>query len=245
MMKIVILLCLLIALPAFGQYDGKDPGIASRFRPGFMWFNTGWRPGKNDRDRKYDRLMVDITYNDWVNDSALFLVKPPSLGYNIHGMWDIPLTKGDGLSLGIGLSYRFQHVRYDGAMLRDTLNRATQWVLGSAAPEYDKSVFASHAFAVPVELRIRIPKWRHVKLHLGGYVGYRVSTYTKVWTNDRNTIVKDHHFFDDERLLYGIHARLGIRNFAFFVDYAVSKQFQSDKSTSLQPLALGVTISLF
>lgn len=245
MKNVYLLLCLLLTFPAFSQYDGKDPGIASRFRPGFMWFNTGWRPGKNDRDRKYDRLMIDLTYNDWMNDSALFLVKPPSLGYNVHGMWDIPLTKGNGLSLGIGISYRFQHVRYDGAMLRDTMNQATQWVLFSGPSVVDKSVFTSHAFAIPIELRIRVPKWRHAKLHLGGYIGYRVSTYTKTWTNDGKTMVKDRHFFDDEPVLYGVHARLGIRNVAFFADYSLSKQFKSDKSTSLQPIALGITFSIF
>lgn len=246
MKRYKLFFCLLLTVSAWSQYDGKDPKIASRYRPGFMWFDTGWRPAKEGKPRKYDRLMVDLTYNDWVNDSALFLVKPPSLGCNVNAMWDIPLNRDNGIALGIGVSYRYQHVRYNGAMVRDTANRSTEWTLyGSSASPYDKSVFGTHSLAVPLELRIRVRKWRQVKLHIGGYVGYRLQTFTKVWTNDRQTVTKDHAFFDVDPLFYGVHARIGIRNIALFADYTLSKQFKSDKSTSLQPLAFGITISLF
>lgn len=246
MKKLSLLILLCLALPAFGQYDGKDPKIASRYRPGFMWFGTGWRPAKEGRPRKYDRLLVDLTYNDWVNDSSLFLVKPGSIGFNVNGMWDIPLNENNGVALGIGASYRFQRIAFGGAMIRDTANRSTSWLLYDAEPAgYDKTVFGSHAFAVPLEIRIRIRKWRHAKLHLGGYAGYRIQTFTKTWTNDGQTITKDKAFFDDDPFFYGVHARLGIRNLALFADYTLSKQFKSAQSTSLQPIAFGLTISLF
>ncbi len=246
MKPISLLICLLLALPVFAQYDGKDPGIASRFRPGFLWYNTGWRPAKEGKPRKYDRLMIDLTYNDWVNDSALFLVKPNSIGCNINGMWDLPLNEGNGVAIGIGVSYRYQRVSYDGAMVRDSINRSTNWVLfNDTQTSYDRSVFGSHAFAVPLELRFRMKKWRHLKFHLGGFIGYRVQTFTKTWSNDKKIVVKDQSFFDNDPLFYGIHARIGIRNWALFASYTLTKQFKSDKSTSLQPIAFGITISLF
>lgn len=246
MKTISVLLVILITFSSSAQYDGKDPQIASRFRPGFMWFDTGLRPAKVGKPRKYDRLMVDITYNDWINDSALFLVKPTSIGCNINGMWDIPLNEGNGVALGIGLSYRYQRVNFNGEMLRDTMGQCTEWVLHpSGKSVYDKSVFGSHAFAVPLELRFRMKKWRHLKLHLGGYIGYRTQTYTKVWTNGGDRFVKDKHFFDDEPFFYGLHARIGLRNWALFADYSLTRQFKSDKSASLQPIAFGLTISIF
>lgn len=237
---------LIFAWSSLAQYDGRDPQIASRFRPGFMWFNTGWRPAKEGKPRKYDRLMVDLTYNDWVNDSALFLVNPGSIGCNVNGMWDIPLTQGNTVAIGIGVSYRYQRVNYDGFMQRDSVNQATQWMLYTDTQQgYDKSVFGSHAFAVPLELRFRSRSWRHVKLHVGGFIGYRVSAYTKVWTDNEDRIIKDRSFFDHEPLFYGVHARLGIRNWAFFGSYTLTELFSAEKSTSLKPISFGITVSIF
>lgn len=247
-MKIVItcFFALIFVLSSQAQYDGKDPEIASRFRPGFMWYNTGWRPAKEGKPRKYDRLIADITYNDWVNDSALFLVKPGSIGCNVSGMWDIPLTQGNTVAISLGISYRYQRVSYDGYMQRDSINQATQWMLGkNPLQEYDKSIFGSHAFAVPVELRFRTKGWRHVKLHLGGFIGYRTSMYTKVWSDDYERVTKDRKFYDNEPLFYGIHARLGIRNWAFFASYTLTEHFSAEKSTSIQPISFGISVSVF
>ncbi|MES2556981.1 MAG: hypothetical protein V4604_12575 [Bacteroidota bacterium] len=246
-MKIVTsIICTLFVLTSYAQYDGKDPKIASRFRPGFMWFNTGWRPAKEGRPRKYDRLMIDLTYNDWVNDSSLFLVKPSSIGYNLNCMWDIPLVDGNTVALGIGLSYRYQRVGYNGVMFRDSVNRSTEWMLYKDDQQGpDKSIFGSHAFAVPLELRFRFEKWKHFKVHLGGFIGYRVQTFTKAWYNNKETIIKDRSFYDDDPLFYGVHARIGIRNWAFFASYTLTEQFKSDKSTSLKPISFGITLSIF
>lgn len=241
-----LLLLLLIgcmAQPALAQYDGKEPDVASRHRPGFMWYFTGKRPAGKNSAPKYDRFMIDLTYHDWVNDSTkLFSAHPGSIGFNIHAMRDFPLTLNNTVGLGIGLSYRHQHIRHDGLLLRDSMNRATLFA-PNALPQPDKSVFATDAFAIPIELRFRTPQWKHVKLHLGFHVGYRVRTLTKVW-NDGDR-VKNKDFFDDEPFFCGVHARLGIRNWAFFADYSLVKQFSSGNSTSLNPVSFGITCSLF
>jgi hypothetical protein len=161
-------------------------------------------------------------------------------------MWDIPLTEGNSVALGIGLSYRYQRVNYNGIMFRDSLNQSTQWQLYKDDQQgADKSVFGSHAFAIPLELRFRAKKWRHFKVHLGGFIGYRVQTFTKTWYNNEKTSIKDRSFYDDEPLFYGVHARLGIRNWALFASYTLTEQFKSDKSTRLQPISFGLTVSLF
>ena len=247
MKRFKALLCLLVALPSLAQYDGKEPDVASRYRPGIMWFNTGWRPAGKNSAPKYDRLMVDLSYNDWVSDTVgLFNVKPNSIGFNIHGMWDIPLTAGNSVGLGIGLSYRYQRVSYDGVLYRDSANRSTNWKLfekSNMGP--DRSIFGSHAFAIPLEIRSRVPKWKQVKLHVGAHVGYRIQMYTKTWYKAEQVVIKDRFFFDKDPFFYGVHARFGIRNWALFADYSLTKQFKSDKSTGLQPIAFGITFSFF
>ena len=234
----------LIVFPSLAQYDGKDAQVASRFRPGIMWFNTGWLPADENSAPKYDRLMLDLTYNTWLSGKRLVDAKPGSIGFNIHGMRDIPIARGNAFGLGIGLSYRYQRVRYDGVMFRDSPTRSTRLQsANNSVASPGKSVFGSHAFAVPLELRFRIPRWRHVKLHVGAHIGYRVQLFTKVWYDE--TMIRDRFFFDEQPLFYGLHARVGVRNLAFFADYSLTKQFKAGESTQLQPLAFGITLSFF
>lgn len=228
------------------QYDGKDPDIASRHRPGIMWYFTGFKPPGRNSAPKYDRLMADVHYDSWDTGSGLQKVKPLSIGFNFHMMFDIPLAPRNIVGLGLGLSFRHQRISFDGILDRDAVNRATKLVLtpaGAQSPE--KSVFASDAFAIPLELRFRTPQWKHVKLHIGAHAGYRTRVYTKLRMAGDDRTSKSKDFFDEERFFYGVHARIGVRNWAFFADYGLNPQFTSGQSTKLNPVTFGITVSLF
>ena len=76
MNKVKLILPFFIApLIEVGQYDGVGGNEISRFRPGTMWFMTGFRPAIPEKVRKYDRLVFDITYNDWLGDRDPFKVR--------------------------------------------------------------------------------------------------------------------------------------------------------------------------
>ena len=60
--RALIIFLLLTKLVTFGQ----DKELITRYRPGVMWFLTGIRPAQPEKVRKYDRLIFDITYNDWI-----------------------------------------------------------------------------------------------------------------------------------------------------------------------------------
>ena len=47
------------------------------------------------------------------------------------------------------------------------------------------------------------------------------------------------------RLVYGVHMRIGIRNWALFADYTLAPQFKSSKSDKINALAFGVSLSIF
>ena len=92
MNKVLVLLgFILLANVGFSQYNSEGE-LTSRFRAGFMWFYTGLRPAKVDKVRKYDRLIFDITYNDWNGDQELFQNHWASIGLNTNLMFDIPLA---------------------------------------------------------------------------------------------------------------------------------------------------------
>lgn len=225
------------------QYGYKDEKIASRFKPGFMWFSTGMRPGKPDKSRKYDRLIFDVFYTQPNGDIPKQTTRG-SFGWNANTMWDVPITKGNTFSIGWGFSYRHTRVGYDYVLVQNVEKQQTT-LSESTLFNPDKQVLGSHSVAIPLELRFRAAKWKHLKLHLGGYAGYQFQTYNKIWTEHNQQIFKDKNLIDTNPLIFGVHARLGFRNFALFGDYRMSTLFESKESMKVNFFSFGLSLSVF
>jgi hypothetical protein len=231
------------------QDPAAQPGLISRFRPGVMWFFTGYRPATAEKVRKYDRLIFDLTYNDWAGDRQPFNNKWNSIGFNTSLFFDFPLTKGNTISLGLGICHSLYRISYSYKQFQvDPVNDMTQLNdIQTFVPDLDKHFFCGNSLSIPVELRFRSPNWQHFKLHIGGKVGYTLNNYTKDVFDSSNgkIIVKNSQFPDVHRLLYSAHARIGFRNFALFGSYQFSPVFSNSASTRLNILQMGVSISLF
>lgn len=232
---------------AFGQYDSKGDENISRFRPGFMWFFTGYKPAKTEKVRKYDRLIFDLTYNDWIGDRDLFKNHWASIGLNTNLMFDIPLTKGNTVALGLGVAYQYSVIRHNGNLtINDSLG-STTWSEKLPSQTFQRSVLGAHSFSIPIELRFRTESWRHFKFHIGGKIGYQPFLYSKTVTkaNGIRMIDKNVGFPDENQLIYSAHIRFGLRNIAFFGSYNFNRIFSSDQSVRLNHVQMGLSFSLF
>jgi hypothetical protein len=212
-----------------------------------MWFYTGLKPAQTEKVRRYDRLIFDVTYNDWVGDQDLFQNHWASIGLNTNFMFDIPLTKGNTVSLGIGLQHQLMRVRHDRTWnIIDSLNQ-TNLIVVDTTYAFNKSIYGANSFSIPVELRFRKESWRHFKLHLGGKIGYQVNAYNKEVTDvkDKRIITKSIGFPDQNNLIYGAHVRLGLRNWALFGSYQFNTLFSNKQSTKLNQIQFGLSLSLF
>lgn len=236
-----------IGLSLFGQYDSKGEDEISRFRPGSMWFYTGLRPAKVDKPSKYDRLIFDLTYNDWTGDVDPFQNGWQSIGLNTNFMFDIPLTKGNTISLGIGASHQYINIRHDNLLVGDETAGTTSYYAKDSLSTFDKSTFGSNVVAIPLEIRFRNESWRHVKLHLGGKIGYQLNAFSRTvdYSGDNKEIRKKVGFPDENELIYSAHVRLGLRNWAFYGSYNFNTLFSNSNSTQLNLIQFGLSISLF
>ena len=244
-MKIIIsILFLSLSITAFSQYDSKGDDEISRFRPGTMWFYNGLRPSKEQKVRKYDRLIVDVLYNDWTGDLKPFQVKPSSIGFGINLLFDVPLTEGNTVAFGWGLNYTFSHIRHDNTLLT---NQKDNWSQYTESPLNTVSSFNFNQFSIPLELRFRKESWKHFKIHIGGKIGYIASANEKTILKDEfgKTVIKDSHFPDLNPLQYSAHIRLGLRNYALFGEYNFAPLFSNSQSTQLNVIRLGLSFSLF
>lgn len=230
---------------SFAQPHNKDSARYSDFRPGLFWFLTGWRPARPEKLRKYDRLIIDLTYNQLFAPAPTKQNPWRSVGCNVNTMWDIPMNKGNTASFGIGLAYRFQKVSYNGMFVRDASEQYTRYLVDSSTSTFRKSYFGTHVLALPVEFRFRSPKWQHVKFHVGASIGYRFQTFQKKWIGKTKVHDLNGYFPDENRLDYGVHIRFGIRNWALFANYSFSPHFTNKQSSQVNNLSVGLSLSLF
>ena len=249
MVRITFIYTFIVAFSSFSQYDGKEANEVSTFRPGSMWFYSGLRPSKVNKAHKYDRLIFDITYNDWVGDEDLFDNNICSMGLNTNFMFDIPLIKDNSVSLGIGLSYEYKNIRHDNQFVINNVDNKTVYQENQEDLEsvkFKKSSLIGNSFSIPLELRFRNKSWKHFKVHLGGKIGYQVNTMSKrVYEVDgHKEVYKLYHFPDVNRLIYSVHARLGLRNWALYFSYNLNPIFSNQFSTQLNLVQMGLSVSL-
>lgn len=102
-------------------------------------------------------------------------------------------------------------------------------------------------FGIPLELRFHKESWKHFKFHIGGKVGYQANMFSKLiyGSGSDRDVVKDYGFPDLNPLVYGVHVRFGLRNWALYGSYNLNPIFKSSESTKLHQLQFGLSISLF
>src|SRR5574343_1397510 len=112
--SLLIFLLTILSFHSFAQYDGEGIDEISRFRPGSMWFYPGLRPATPEKVRKYDRLMFDLTYNTFNGALKPFKNNWNSIGFNTNLLFEIPITKGNTVSFGIGFTHSLFSVETSG-----------------------------------------------------------------------------------------------------------------------------------
>jgi hypothetical protein len=247
MFKIFAGFCLIgFALSARAQK--QDAELISRFRPGVMWFYTGLRPGVSEKMPRYDRLIFEVLYNDWTGKSVKpFQQKAGSIGWNGQAIFDIPITN-DNISFGIGVGYQYTRISLDGKYLkRDAALQATSLEVFPTDTEIKRSVFSTNQVFVPVELRFRTKGWKHVKLHVGGKVGYQLRTATRIREEQEGLEIENKTigFYDLNDWVFSTHVRLGIRNVGLVASYNLTPYFRGKYSAELNGFSLGLSLSVF
>ena len=82
---------------------------------------------------------------------------------------------------------------------------------------------------------------RAFNIGFGGFVGYRLDSYTKI-KQDNGDKFHDHGSFYLNNLQYGLQGNIGIANLNFFVKYNLSNSFQDGHGPAVRPLSFGITI---
>ena len=213
-----------------------------------MWNFTGLRPAEAGKAQKYDRLVFDLTYNDWFGDLKTFKNRWSSIGLNTNMLFDIPLNSSNTISFGTGIKHTlFRTENLANLFSADPTNTYTVISNAPSAVDVKRRLLCGNAFGIPLEMRFRTQNWKHVKFHVGGTISYQLNVYAKSVLSgpDGRQVVKDFNFADVNRLALSAHLRVGIRNWGLFASYGINPMFTNRSSAKLHLVQLGLSTSLF
>jgi hypothetical protein len=242
-MKNRILLLFLILWKSFEAQ--QDPDLISRHRPGILWYFTGFRPLQDADNRKYDRLIVDVTYNDWLGAVSPFENRWNSIGINTNFMFDVRSKKYQSLSFGWGFAYAFSNVSTNRKLIEANSN-VVILANKSTLDSYNHNAIQAHRFYLPLELRFASKKWNRIKFIIGADVGIQPflnQVFLTKSEGEKEYFTKE--LSDRSLLNYGVHFRAGTRSLALFGSYQINSLFKSRESVKLHPFQFGLSISLF
>lgn len=238
----------IVLLPYFvsSQFN-EEPGKVSRFKPGIMSNFTGLRPARAGNAHKYDRLIVDVTYNDWLGDLKSFKNKWSSIGINTNLLFDIGINKKKTVSLGTGFRHSLFRTENLAHLFSADPTYTYTLVTKGTSVDCKRRLLCGNSVGVPIELRFRSKGWKHVKFHVGGVVAYQCNIYAKsVFTSpEGRQVIKDYNFADVNRFSLSTHIRFGTRNWAIYGSYGINSLFSNRSSTKLHLMQVGLSVSLF
>ena len=106
-----------------------------------------------------------------------------------------------------------------------------------------KSKLTTFALQLPVVPRLSFYNSSGRKVFhvgLGGFVGYRLDSYTKI-KHENGSNTRDHNNFYLNNLRYGLVGHLGIVKTSLFVKYDLNPVFQAGKGPDVRALSFGIS----
>lgn len=225
------------------QAQKNDSQLISRHRPGLFWYFDGLHQSKNTDNHKYDRLIFDVTYNDWLGDLKPFQNRWNSIGFNTNIMKDLKFKKTTCFSLGIGFGYGFSTISsFQKFLVEKQLVKITT-IEKSVISDHTRTI--SHRFFVPIELRFSTKNWKRIKFSIGGSFGINTQFYQTLIDQNNSKLESLNLKANTPLINFGVHSRFGLRNLALFGSYQFNNLFLGRGNPNLHQLQFGLSISLF
>jgi hypothetical protein len=199
-------------------------------------------------------LIFDLGLNALVNQktaagqSDVDLRTLGSRYVNIGLDWDIRLGgKHSPMSVTVGPEFAFNNYMLNGNRQWVNENGRTSIILNREGRQYEKTKLATSSINLPLMLRLQLHD-SHYKptftIGAGGFVGYRLKSWTKVKYTSEGTTYKDHEdgSYNLENFQYGLQGTIGYRSLEFFGKYNMNPLFKTNAGPDTQVLSFGLRL---
>ena len=212
-----------------------------------------------ENHRTKSHLIVDLGLNALVNQkaqnttpgdqlNAVDLRTEGSRYVNIGLNWDPRLGgKRSPLSLTIGPEFAFNSYMLSGNNKLVNSNGRTNVVRETNGRQYQKSKLGTSSVNLPVMLRLQLRDAHYRPTFLvgaGGFVGYRIKSWTKLKYTSEGTTYKDKEdgSYNMENLQYGLQGTIGYRDLELFAKYNMNNLFKAGAGPDTQVLSFGLRL---
>ncbi len=233
MKKALIIISLFVSASSYGQ------GL-------FEYFKL---TADDDGPEKFDRIIFDANFNNWVSAPAGINQGNYSLGFSAYWMKDIPLGKKSNAAFAFGAGFDSHNVHSNGRFITDILPDGSTYTNLVPYPDnyhYRKNKVSFNYIEVPVELRLRtMNKSReerrafNMRVYLGFKAGWLISDHTKYI--DAESKYKVFYLDNTMDYRYGPTLRIGFNKIAFNAFYSLTPVFEEGKGVELIPFSVGLS----
>jgi len=203
--------------------------------------NTTGKAAKKARFFPKNDFGVYLGLNNWIPSQTETALRP--LGSRYFAMsFRRYLVLSKSKKTDIAISYS-PEIQWNNFMFEDNhviTNRGSQFRLTSANNDVKKSKLVISSLNLPIMLHWGF-KESKINFGVGGYLNYRLSSYTKIKDNSGKEKIRGSYGLNDFR--YGLTAEVGKRRGStFFVRYDLGKIFRKDQIylNDLQAWSVGV-----
>jgi hypothetical protein len=199
-----------------------------------------------------DRLIVDVFHSFWfhvpTNVSQKF-----NPGFNVAVLWDFKANKKSPISFGLGIGCTY-HTQFSNAHLRyDKDKEITKYYVLPENILHKDSLMKLNRLTyincnIPLEFRYR---------HKNGFkftLGVRLGLVAEISQRYKGKNVEGNHteenfkYFlttDRQKVNFDVYMRCGWKFVAVYYSYQVNKLFNEGKGPAVNPMSLGISLSLF
>jgi hypothetical protein len=110
--------------------------------------------------------------------------------------------------------------------------------------QLEKSKLTICNLEIPVVPQVSLynsSRHRAFNIGVGGFIGYRIDSYTRVKLQDGGSI-RDHNSYFLNNVQYGLQGSIGVAGLNFFIKYHLTNTFQDGRGPAVRPLSFGITI---
>jgi hypothetical protein len=145
-----------------------------------------------------------------------------------------------GFVTGLGLNYNNYRFENNIVLAKDDMgNLSYEFIDGNV----DKTKLTTLYLTAPLLFELQLSKQKKDEFYIsaGGIVGYRLSSHTKVVTEEDGKKDKDKNqgSFTLNDFKYGVQARIGYRSINIYGSYYLSPLFDTNKGLELHPISIG------
>ncbi|MBU6121828.1 outer membrane beta-barrel protein [Hymenobacter siberiensis] len=203
-------------------------------------------------------LVFDLGLNSLVNQKQYFTAegKPETVDLRPGGSRYVSIGlityarlfgKRSPMLFSIGPEFSFNNYMLNGNDKWVSANGRTDVVREISGRQFEKTKLATSSINVPLMINLQL-RDAHYKptftLGAGGFVGYRLSSWTKLKYTTEGTTYKDknHDNYNLENFQYGLQGTIGYRGLEFFGKYNMNGLFKAGAGPDTQVLSFGIRI---